>query len=134
VQRTDIDKFIGALSGRFSEGPFVATANYGATASIKASSSIPRVVTLSGDQVISIMLENKLGLKLSQGNSEKLRIDPDYFEAFEAQKQLLTLKFKESHQTYSTDPSGNYSSDINDLSATRCYPTVTKQRLTVMNS
>src|SRR5438876_4364322 len=91
VQRTDIDKFIGALSGRFSDGLFVTTANYGATASKKASSSIPRVLTLSGIQVISLMLENNLGLKLSQGNSEKLRIDTDYFEAFEARKQLLNL-------------------------------------------
>ena len=122
VQRTDIDKFIGALSGRFSDGLFVTTANYGATASKKASSSIPRVLTLSGNQVISIMLENNLGLKLSQGNSEKLRIDPDYFEAFEARKQLLNLKLRESRQAYSTDSSGNNSGDINDTNTINLNP------------
>ena len=122
VQRTDIDKFIGALSGRFSEGLFVTTANYGATASKKASSSIPRVLTLSGDQVISIMLENKLGLKLSHDNAAKLRIDPDYFEAFEARKQLLNLKLQESRQAYSTGSGGNNSSDINDTNTINLNP------------
>ncbi len=122
VQRTDIDKFIGALSGRFSDGLFVTTANYGATASKKASSSIPRVLTLSGNQVISIMLENNLGLKLAQGNSEKLRIDTDYFEAFEARKQLLNLKLQESRQAYSTDSSGNNSGDVNDTNTINLNP------------
>src|SRR5947209_12318684 len=122
VQRTDIDKFIGALSGRFSEGLFVTTANYGMTASKKASSSIPRVLTLSGDQVISIMLENNLGLKRSQGNSEKFRIDPDYFEAFEAQKLLLDQKIKETRQIYSAGPSGNNASEINDTNTINLNP------------
>src|SRR6266702_1317100 len=82
VQRTDIDKFIGALSGRFPQGIFVTTASYGAPALQKASTSIPRILTLSGEQVISIMLENSLGLKVVQGNTQKLAIDPDYFIAF----------------------------------------------------
>jgi DNA-binding transcriptional regulator YhcF (GntR family) len=122
VQRTDIDKFIGALSGRFSEGLFVTTANYGMTASKKASSSIPRVLTLSGDQVISIMLVNNLGLKRSQGNSEKFRIDPDYFEAFEAQKLLLDQKIKETRQIYSAGPSGNNAGEINDTNTINLSP------------
>jgi restriction endonuclease Mrr len=91
VQRTDIDKFIGALSGRFSEGLFVTTADYGATASKKASSSIPRVLTLSGDQVISIMLENKLGLKLSDGKAANLRIDPDYLKRSKLERNYSTF-------------------------------------------
>ena len=103
VQRTDIDKFIGALSGRFSEGLFVTTANYGATASKKASVNIPRILTLNGDQVTSIMLENKLGLQLPRGGSEKLRIDPEYFATFEARKLLLNRKIEESRQAYITD-------------------------------
>src|SRR2546428_2221400 len=32
VQRNDIDKFIGALSGRFPQGVFVTTADYGKSA------------------------------------------------------------------------------------------------------
>src|SRR3989441_12954001 len=43
VQRPDIDKFIGALSGRFSQGMFMTTANYAPSALQKASTSIPRI-------------------------------------------------------------------------------------------
>ncbi len=114
VQRTDIDKFIGALSGRFPQGIFVTTASYGAPALQKASTSIPRILTLSGEQVISIMLENSLGLKVVQGNTQQLAIDPDYFTAFEAQKQLLTRKINESRPGYTTDSSDGDSEEISD--------------------
>jgi hypothetical protein len=100
VQRTDIDKFIGALSGRFPEGIFVTTSGYGASAQHKASASIPRILTLSGSQVISIMLQNSLGLRPAPGRQQKLDIDPDYFAGFEAQKQLLIRKISESRQDY----------------------------------
>src|SRR3989441_6033449 len=46
VQRPDVDKFVGALSGRFSEGMFMTTANYAPSALQKAATSIPRVLTL----------------------------------------------------------------------------------------
>jgi len=122
VQRTDIDKFIGALSGRFSEGLFVTTANYGATASKKASVNIPRILTLNGDQVTSIMLENKLGLQLPRGGSEKLRIDPEYFAAFEARKILLSRKIEESRQTYISDSNDNNPDKINDTNTIDLNP------------
>ena len=122
VQRTDIDKFIGALSGRFSEGLFVTTANYGATASKKASVNIPRILTLNGDQVTSIMLENKLGLQLPRGGSEKLRIDPEYFATFEARKLLLNRKIEESRQAYITDSNDNNPDKINDTNTIDLNP------------
>ncbi|HYT44582.1 MAG TPA: restriction endonuclease [Methylomirabilota bacterium] len=122
VQRTDIDKFIGALSGRFSEGLFVTTANYGATASKKASVNIPKILTLNGDQVTSIMLENKLGLQLPREGSEKLRIDPEYFAAFEARKILLSRKIEESRQTYITDSNDNNPDKINDTNTIDLNP------------
>ena len=106
VQRTDIDRFIGALSGRFPQGVFMTTANYGKHALRKASTSIPRILTLTGDQVISIMLDNRLGLK-SLGDKQKLVIDPDYFATFEAQKQLLTRKIHESRQDHTIDSPSN---------------------------
>ena len=111
VQRNDIDRFIGALSGRFPQGVFMTTAGYGRHALIKASTSIPRILTLTGDQVISIMLENNLGLKSLLGNAQKLVIDPDYFATFEAQKQLLTRKIHKSRQDHLFD------SSINDAEA-----------------
>ncbi len=100
VQRTDIDKFIGALSGRFPQGIFVTTSGYGTPALHKASTSIPRILTLSGSEVISIMLQNSLGLRPAQSSPQKLTIDPDYFANFEAQRQLLIRKISESRQHY----------------------------------
>lgn len=100
VQRTDIDKFIGALSGRFPQGVFVTTADYGKPALQKASSSIPRVLTLNGDQVISVMLQNGLGIKSLSANKQRLAIDSEYFVTFEVQRQLLIRKIGESRQPY----------------------------------
>ena len=100
VQRTDIDTFIGALSGRFPQGIFVTTSGYGTPALQKASTSIPRILTLSGSEVISIMLQNSLGLRPAQSSHQKLTIDPDYFANFEAQRQLLIRKISESRQHY----------------------------------
>lgn len=103
VQRPDIDKFIGALSGRFSEGMFMTTANYAPGALQKAAVSIPRVLTLNGDQVISVMVEHNLGLKPSSLNPQKLDIDPDYFATFDAMRNLLTRHVREASQNYSTN-------------------------------
>ena len=107
VQRNDIDRFIGALSGHFPQGIFMTTANYGKNALRKATTSIPRILTLTGDQVISIMLDNGLGLKPLHGNAQKLVIDPDYFATFEAQKQLLLRKVYKSRQGHLFDSSTN---------------------------
>ncbi len=105
VQRPDIEKFIGALSGRFSQGLFMTTANYAPTALSKASTSIPRVLTLNGDQIVSAMIEHRLGLKASPAHTQRLDIDSDYFTAFEAMKGLLSRQVSESPQSYSTDTS-----------------------------
>jgi hypothetical protein len=102
VQRPDIDKFIGALSGRFSEGMFMTTANYAPGALKKAATSIPRVLTLNGEQVVSIMIEHGLGVKSSSLNAQKLDIDPDYFATFEAMRNLLVGRLREAPQNYST--------------------------------
>jgi len=50
----------GALSGRFPQGIFVTTSGYGTSALHKATASIPRILTLRGSEVISIMLQNSL--------------------------------------------------------------------------
>jgi Restriction endonuclease len=102
VQRPDIDRFVGALSGRFSEGMFLTTANYAPMALQKAAASIPRVLTLNGDQIVSIMLEHQLGLKPSSFGTPKLEIDPDYFAAFEGMKNLFAGSGKETPQDYRT--------------------------------
>jgi hypothetical protein len=107
VQRPDIDKFVGALSTRFSEGLFLTTANYAPAALKKASTSIPRVLTLNGDQVVSIMVEHQLGLKPSPFNALNLEIDPAYFAAFEARRNLFAVQVRESSPGYSAPLSGS---------------------------
>jgi hypothetical protein len=102
VQRPDIDRFIGALSGRFSQGMFMTTANYAPNALQKAADSIPRVLTLNGEQIVSIMVEHNLGLRPSSLNAQKLDIDPDYFATFDAMKSLLSGHVKEVPQSYNT--------------------------------
>jgi hypothetical protein len=104
VQRPDIDKFIGALSGRFSEGMFMTTANYAPSALQKAAASVPHVLTLTGEQIVSIMLEHSLGVKPSSLNAQNLDIDPDYFATFEARKNLLVRHVREAAQNYSASP------------------------------
>ncbi len=100
VQRPDIDKFIGALSNRFSQGMFMTTAGYAPNALQKASSSIPRILTLNGDQIISVMIEHSLGLKSSATSKQNVAIDPDYFSSFEAMKSFLSQRVSESRHEY----------------------------------
>jgi hypothetical protein len=103
VQRPDIDRFIGALSGRFAEGMFMTTANYTPAALQKAATSIPRVLPLNGDQVVSIMVEHELGLKPSPLNPQKFDIDSDYFNSFEAMRNLFASRVRETPENYTPD-------------------------------
>ncbi len=105
VHRSDIDKFIGALSGRFSQGMFMTTANYAPSALQKASTSIPHILTLNGDQIASVMIEHRLGLKISSVYSQKLDIDLDYFAAFEAMRGMLSRHVNEARQRYGIEAS-----------------------------
>ena len=116
VPRSDIDKFIGALSGRFSQGIFMTTANYAPGALHKALTSIPHVLTLNGDQIVSVMVEHSLGLRTSPTNTERLDIDFDYFMAFEAMKGFLSRQISESPQSYSTDSSTSNSQSTDEQS------------------
>ena len=66
------------------------------------------------------MLEHRLGLRSSQTTTQKLTIDPDYFDAFEAQKKLLVRTIRESRQTYDPDsstqtPDGNMDKETIEL-------------------
>jgi restriction endonuclease len=83
VQRADIDRFIGALSGQYSQGIFITTAGYTRQAALKAVAGLPRVATVDGDQVIALMLQHRLGVAESDGAAGA--IDEEYFSQFEAQ-------------------------------------------------
>lgn len=81
VQRADIDRFIGALGGRFHHGVFITTAGYAPQALEKARSSpLVRVDTVSGDQVVALMRQHQLGLQPGGAS-----LDEEYFAGFEAQ-------------------------------------------------
>lgn len=72
------------------------TANYTPSALRKAAMSVPRVLTLNGEQIVSIMIEHSLGVKPSSSGTQKLDIDSDYFAAFEAMKNLFAGRMSES--------------------------------------
>lgn len=76
------------------------TANYAPSALQKASPSIPRILTLNGDQIVSMMIEHHLGVKSSMFDAQKLDIDPDYFTAFELMRNLLVSHVEEDAQNY----------------------------------
>ncbi len=105
VHRSDIDRFIGALSGHFLQGVFMTTSDYAPGARQKAATSMPRILTLNGDQIVSVMIEHRLGLKNSSLGSQKLDIDIDYFAAFEAMRGILSRQFNETRQSYPVDSS-----------------------------
>lgn len=106
VRRPDIDRFIGALNREFSEGLFLTTASFAPAAIIKAASSIPRVLTLNGDQVVSLMVEHQLGLRPSSFNPAHQEIDPDYFSGFEAMRNLLGNRVGEAGAEYAISSTG----------------------------
>jgi hypothetical protein len=103
VRRPDIDRFIGALSGRFSEGIFVTTAAYASQALIKAAASIPHVSTIDGAQVVAIMIHHNLGLTPSTGDAPQ--IDENFFADFEAQTTLVQKRITENREHY--DPNAS---------------------------
>lgn len=92
VQRSDIDKFIGALSGRFSQGIFVTTSDFSAGAQQKAAGVLPRILTMNGAQIVTTMIEHRLGLQILPGTSQRVLIDKAYFAGFEDQKAFFLEK------------------------------------------
>ncbi len=101
VQRSDIDRFIGALSGQYSEGIFITTAGYARQAIAKAGQSIPRVSPINGDQVVTIMLRHRLGV--ADMATIEDRLDENYFAAFEQQTRLVLQTIREHREGYQID-------------------------------
>ena len=102
VQRPDIDRFIGALSGQFQHGIFITTAGYATQARVKAHSSPLRIDTIDGGQVVGLMGQHQLGLSASVAD----RLDEGYFLAFEAQA-ARPRQLREEHASYSADEAPN---------------------------
>jgi hypothetical protein len=98
VQRADIDRFIGALSGQYPQGVFITTAGYTRQAALKAVAGIPRVATVDGDQVVALMLRHHLGIAELAGAASKL--DEEYFSQFEAQVAARPRRVDERPEAY----------------------------------
>jgi len=98
VQRADIDRFIGALSGQYAQGIFITTAGYARQAALKAVAGIPRVATVDGDQVIALMLQHRLGVAEPDGAAGA--IDEEYFSQFEAQVAIRSRRVEEQPEAY----------------------------------
>jgi hypothetical protein len=83
VQRAEIDRFIGALHGQFPQGIFVTTGGFSPQALHKAATVLPRIATIDGAQVLTLMLRHRLGIAAAEDMAP--RLDDDYFGQFEAQ-------------------------------------------------
>ncbi|GAB4124500.1 MAG: hypothetical protein Fur005_49510 [Roseiflexaceae bacterium] len=98
IQRSEIDRFIGALAGQCHHGIFITTSGYAEQARIKAKSSpLMRIDTLSGDDLVRVMQQKRIGLH----DAEEEQIDESYFAGFEAQSAGKNL----------TDPREAYLAD-----------------------
>lgn len=96
VQRADIDRFIGALGGRFHHGIFITTAGYAPQAIVKARSSpLVRVDTVSGAAVVALMRQHQLGVTADE------TLDEGYFVGFESQ-ELSRSRLRDEHEVYET--------------------------------
>jgi hypothetical protein len=99
VQRSDIDRFIGALSGQFPHGVFITTAGYAAQARVKAAASpFIHISIVDGEHVVSLMQQHQLGLAPSANQAQ--HIDESYFTEFEERTSLIGLWQREAHASY----------------------------------
>lgn len=118
VQRPDIDRFIGALSGQFSHGIFITMAGYAEQARAKARSAPVRIDTIGGDQVIALMGRHQLGL-VSEAATDP-QIDEPFFLAFEAQAARRAGRIGDEPAPYqASDPAGPAARPEDDLISLR---------------
>lgn len=79
VPRPEMDRFAGALAGRFACGIYISTAGFTPTARQKAA-AIPHITPVDGDQVAGVLLAQGVGV-----DAAAHRLDEGYFAMFEAQ-------------------------------------------------
>jgi hypothetical protein len=112
VQRPEIDRFIGALAGRYAQGIFITTAGYAPQARLKAASTIPRVATVDGDQVTQLMLRHHLGIAADPGGLGG--IDEGFFAEYEAQAEAERRGVAEPRESYLAGPEAGLASRPKD--------------------
>jgi hypothetical protein len=93
VQRVEIDRFIGALSGQFQHGLFITNAQYAPQALLKARAGVPPITTIDGKQLADLMVEYRLGVVRQAQRG--VMLDHDYFALLEAQATQSGAKAKQ---------------------------------------
>ena len=80
VGRPEIQKFAGALQGqRAKKGVFITTSSFTRDAQEYASFIDTRIILIDGDELATLMLDNKVGVS-TVGMYEVKKIDIDYFD------------------------------------------------------
>lgn len=103
VQRPDIERFIGALTGRYSHGIFLTNAGYSPSAIKKAKSSVPLVSTINGTELCVLMVNYKLGIRTIVSNARgNTAVDEDYFVGLEEQTKRFAI-LRDNAEEYRTD-------------------------------
>jgi len=100
VGRPDIDRFVGALFGKYQYGIFITTADFAPAARLKAVDTALHIDLLNGNDIAGVL--QRRGLGIVQGED---RLDEEYFTQFEhvivvppivgpmpAQGELLSLR------------------------------------------
>jgi len=80
VGRPEIQKFAGALQGqRANKGVFITTSNFSREAEDYASIITSKIILVSGDQLVRLMVDHNVGVSPISSYEIK-KIDSDYFE------------------------------------------------------
>jgi restriction system protein len=80
VGRPEIQKFAGALQGqRANKGVFITTSNFSREAEDYASIISSKIILVSGDQLVKLMVDHNVGVS-PISNYEIKKVDSDYFE------------------------------------------------------
>jgi hypothetical protein len=117
VQRAEIDRFIGALHGQFAQGMFITTSGFSPQARQKAATVLPRITTIDGAQVLSLMLRYRLGITAADAIAPQL--DEDYFGQFEAQaaRPGIVAEQGEPYRVGNSESQGRPEDDLISLRA-----------------
>ena len=79
IGRPALQSFIGSLAGfSATKGVFITTSSFSSNVGEYLKSVQQRVVTIDGEQLVRLMLENGVGVRL-ESSYQVLKVDEDFF-------------------------------------------------------
>jgi len=79
IGRPALQSFIGSLSGfSASKGVFITTSSFSSNVEGYLKSVQQRVITINGEQLVQLMLENRVGVRL-ESSYQVFKVDEDFF-------------------------------------------------------